>query len=174
MPKEFVPIIGKCLEQDRDRRYSSAHDLATDLRAITPGKKKGARNALVAVAAMALVVAVAAALFLFNDRPQLSVAIESIAVLPFVHMGADAETQYIADGISDSIISNLADIERLRVMSRSSVLRFKGRDVDPLAAGKQLKVQAVVTGSVAPRGDRIGISLELVDVRDGQIGRAHV
>jgi serine/threonine protein kinase/tetratricopeptide (TPR) repeat protein len=169
MPKGLAPVIGKCLEQHREHRYSSARDLAADLRAATSGDRKWRSRSLLvaAVAVLGLVAVVAAALLLPKDQAQ-SEAVESIAVLPFVHSGVDGETQYIADGLSESIISNLSDVERLRVMSRSSVLRFKGRDVDPLTAGKQLKVQAVLTGTVAPRGDRIGISVELVDVRDGR------
>jgi eukaryotic-like serine/threonine-protein kinase len=93
-------------------------------------------------------------------------AIESIAVLPFVNVGANADTEYLTDGITESLINGLSLLPRLRVMSRNSVFRYKGRETDAQAAGRALGVEAVLTGRVVPRGDNLSISTELVHVAD--------
>lgn len=95
-------------------------------------------------------------------------AIESIAVLPFVNQNNDPETEYRSDGLTESIINSLAQIPNLKVIARSSVFRYKGRQVDPLAAGRELGVRAVLAGRVMQRGDEIVISTELLDVRENE------
>ena len=90
--------------------------------------------------------------------------IDSIAVLPFVNVGADSDTEYLSDGITESIISSLSHLPNLSVIARSSVFRYKGQQVDPQAAGQQLKVRAVLMGRVVQRGDNLSIDAELVDV----------
>ncbi len=91
---------------------------------------------------------------------------DSIAVLPFTNGTGDANTDYLSDGITESLIGNLAHVPRLKVKSRSSVFRYKGKDVDAQKAGNELGVSALVSGRVASRGDRIEVSAELIDVRD--------
>jgi TolB-like protein/Tfp pilus assembly protein PilF len=93
-------------------------------------------------------------------------AIDSIAVLPFVNAGGDSTLEYLSDGIAESLISNLSQLAHLRVISRSSAFRYKGRETDALAVGRELNVQAVVMGRVADREDMLSISVELVDARD--------
>ncbi|MBZ5537091.1 MAG: protein kinase [Acidobacteriia bacterium] len=93
-------------------------------------------------------------------------AISSLAVLPFANITADPNTEYIPDGITESLINRLAQLPNLTVMSRSSVFRYKGRELDVQEAGRKLKVQAVLTGRVLQRGDDLDISAELVDVRN--------
>ncbi|MBZ5554181.1 MAG: protein kinase [Acidobacteriia bacterium] len=92
--------------------------------------------------------------------------ISSLAVLPFVNVTADPNSEYIPDGITESLINRLAQLPNLTVMSRSSVFRYKGREPDVQEAGRQLKVQAVLTGRVVQRGDDLDISAELVDVHN--------
>jgi len=100
-----------------------------------------------------------------RERP-----LDSLAVLPFVNMGADPNTEYLSDGISESIINNLSQLPKLSVRSFSSVLRYRNKDVTPAVAGKELKVQAVLTGRLTRHGDDFAISAELIDVRhDRQI-----
>ena len=70
------------------------------------------------------------------------------------------------DGVTESLINTLSELPHLTVMSRSSVLRYAGRDIDPQTAGRDLKVQAVLTGRVVQRGDGLSISVELVDVKN--------
>jgi TolB-like protein/DNA-binding winged helix-turn-helix (wHTH) protein len=91
---------------------------------------------------------------------------DSIAVLPFTNGGGDSNSDYLSDGITESLIGNLAHIPQLKVKSRSSVFRYKGKDVDAQKAGNELGVSALVSGRVTSRGDTIEVTAELIDVRD--------
>jgi TolB-like protein/tetratricopeptide (TPR) repeat protein len=92
--------------------------------------------------------------------------IDSIAVLPFTNGGGDANADYLRDGITESLIGNLAHVPQLKVKSRNSVFRYKGKDVDVQKVGNELGVSALVSGRVVPRGDSIEVSAELTNVRD--------
>jgi TolB-like protein/Tfp pilus assembly protein PilF len=91
-----------------------------------------------------------------------------VAVLPFVNASADPNTEYLSDGITESLIDSLSQVPNLAVMSRNSVFRYKGRETDAQAAGQALKVQAVLTGTVVQRGDSLSISAELIEVRNNR------
>lgn len=91
-------------------------------------------------------------------------AIDSLAVLPFTNEGGDARTEYLSDGIAESIINSLSQLPRLRVLPRSTVFRQRGAAVDPQEAGRLLGVRAVVTGRVAEVGGWLVIRTELIDV----------
>jgi TolB-like protein len=91
---------------------------------------------------------------------------DSVAVLPFTNVRRDANTDYLSDGITESLIGNLAHLPQLKVRSRDSVFRYKGKDVDVQAAGRNLGVSVVVSGRVMVQGDAVEISAELTDVRD--------
>jgi TolB-like protein/DNA-binding winged helix-turn-helix (wHTH) protein/Tfp pilus assembly protein PilF len=112
---------------------------------------------------------IAAAIVTYNyfARASRTAAVDSLAVLPFANEAGDQEMEYLSDGLTESIIYNLSQLENLKVKSRNSVFRYKGREVDAQAAGRELGAQAVLTGRVAQRGDKVLISVELVDVRDG-------
>jgi eukaryotic-like serine/threonine-protein kinase len=100
-----------------------------------------------------------------RDKP-----LDSLAVLPFVNMAGDPGTEYLSDGISESIINNLSQLSKLSVRSFSSVVHYKNKDVSPQTAGRELNVRAVLTGRLVRRGDEFQISAELVDVNgDRQI-----
>ena len=86
-------------------------------------------------------------------------------MLPFVNAGADANLEYLADGIAESLISSLSQLPNVTVMSRSAVFRYKGKEVDPQAVGRDLKVQAVLISRLTQREDELTISTELVDAR---------
>jgi eukaryotic-like serine/threonine-protein kinase len=92
--------------------------------------------------------------------------IDSLAVLPFTNGGGDANTDYLSDGITESLIDNLAHVPQLKVKSRNSVFRYKGKDVDVQKVGDELDVSALVIGRVVPRGDNVEVSAELTNVRD--------
>ena len=93
--------------------------------------------------------------------------IDSVAVLPFVNVGNDPNTEYLSDGLSDSIVDSLSQLPNLKkVIALSSVLRYKGKQTDPQAVGHELNVRAVLTGRLTQRGDDLLISTELVDVKD--------
>ena len=96
------------------------------------------------------------------------VAVESIAVVPFVNQNKDPGIDWISDGLTESIINNLTQLPNLKVIARSSVFRYKGREDDPMSIGRELGVRAVLTGRMTQRGDMVLISTELVDVRDNK------
>lgn len=98
----------------------------------------------------------------------MELAIDSIAVLPFDNQNRDPNIDYLSDGVTESIMNNLAQLPNLRVSPRSSVFRYKGKETDPLVAGKELGVRAVLTGRLQQRGDDVIISAELVDLRDNK------
>jgi len=91
---------------------------------------------------------------------------KSIAVLPFDNQNRDPDTDYLSDGIPESIINSLSQLPNLRVMSRNSVFHYKGKDMDAQAVAKELKVQAVLTGRMTQRGDGLSISVELINAQD--------
>ena len=93
--------------------------------------------------------------------------IDSIAVLPFANTSGDPNTDYLSDGITESIINSLSQLPQLKVMARSTVFHFKGRDTDAREVGKELGVRAVVTGRLSQQGDNLIVSAELVNVSDG-------
>ncbi len=96
------------------------------------------------------------------------VAVESIAVIPFMNQNNDPSAEWISDGLTESIINNLTQLPNLRVIARSSVFRYKGRETDPIAVGKELGVRAVLTGRLMQRGNTMLISAELIDIRDNK------
>jgi len=91
---------------------------------------------------------------------------QSIAVLPFDNQNRDPDTEYLSDGIPESIIHSLSQLPNLKVMSRNSVFHYKGKDTDAQAIAKELKVQAVLTGRMTQRGDGLSISVELINAQD--------
>ena len=95
-------------------------------------------------------------------------AIDSVAVLPFVNTTGDTNTEYLSDGISDSIINSLSRLPNLKVNSLNSVMRYKGKEVDAQTIGRELNVRAVLMGKLTQQGDNVSISVELVDVGDNR------
>src|SRR5438132_11060739 len=91
---------------------------------------------------------------------------KSIAVLPFDNQNRDPDTDYLSDGIPESIINSLSQLPNLKVMSRNSVFHYKGKDMDAQGVAKELKVQAVLTGRMTQRGDGLSISVELINAQD--------
>ncbi len=179
----FEDIINKALEKDRGLRYQSAADLRADLqrvrRDIDSGNLRGAaaigrttgdgpwRPGRLGIAATAVAIAVIAAAAwsgLFRARGS---AIESIAVLPFENESGDPNTEYLSDGITESLINNLSQLPSLRVSARSAVFRYKGNAPDPQRVGQDLRVRAVLSGRLLQRGDTLVVRTELMDVANG-------
>jgi len=92
-------------------------------------------------------------------------AITSLAVLPFTNVTADPNTEYLSDGLTESLIGNLSQLPNMTVRPRSSVFRYKSKDPDPQKVASELQVNAIVTGRVAQHGDSLIISAELTDTR---------
>src|SRR5579864_593966 len=171
-------IILKCLEKDPEDRYQTAKEVAVDLRRMTAPlsasqrlvasrpKRLGrvARFLWAAIPILAMAILMMGWVFLRNTYFKPS---RSIAVLPFVDDSKDASTQYISDGITEGVIDKLSEIPSLRVMSRNSVFRFKGKATDAQTVGKTLNVQMLLTGRIARQGDVLSIRAELVNVEDG-------
>ena len=91
---------------------------------------------------------------------------KSIAVLPFENQNRDPDTDYLCDGIPESIINSLSELPKLKVMSRNSVFHYKGKEADAQTVGKELKVQTLLTGRVRQRGDGLTIGVELINAQD--------
>ena len=109
---------------------------------------------------------VSALFFRQSSTPAPQTEIKSLAVLPLENLSGDPETEYLSDGITESLINRLSQLPNLKVIARSSAFRYKGRDVDARTAGRELGVSAVLTGRVIKRGDNLSVSIELVDIRD--------
>jgi len=145
-------------DQSAARTVSSAEYLIGGIR-----QHKGAAFLSVAIIA---ILAIATGAYLRSRNSE--VAIDSIAVLPFVNQSSDADSEYLSDGLTESTINSLAHMQNLRVIARSSVFRYKGKNADPMIAGKELGVRAVLTGRVVQHGDNLAISVELADIRDNK------
>ena len=120
-------------------------------------------------AATAFVVLAVASFAFLRNRPAAAPAssVQSLAVLPFTFDGKDTSADYLTDGITEGVINNLSQVPGLRVMARSTVFRFKGKDNDPQQVGATLKVDSVVTGHIAQQDGNLTVQTELVKVADG-------
>ena len=124
------------------------------------------RKSVLAIAAIALLVLLGAGGWFYRSSGRGGETIDSVAVLPFVNASGDPNSEYLTDGITESLINSLSQLPHLRVMSRDSAFMFKGKDTDAQKVGQQLGVRAVFKGRVMQRGDNLEISAELVDARD--------
>ena len=142
----------------RIRATSSAEYIVTEIK----------QHKLAAAIALLVLVIGAVGLSAYLHARNTEVAIESIAVLPFVNQNHDPDSEYLSDGLTESIINSLTQLPNLKVIARSSVFRYKGKETDPMAIGNELGVRAVLTGRILQRGDNLTISAELLDVRDNK------
>jgi eukaryotic-like serine/threonine-protein kinase len=129
----------------------------------------GLRRHKLMVALVVIILAVAAlGLNYYLHTKDTEVAVDSIAVIPFANESNDPSADWVSDGLTESIINSLTQLPNLKVIARSSVFRYKGKETDPIAVGKELGVRAVLVGRLQQRGDSMVISAELVDVRDNK------
>jgi serine/threonine protein kinase/tetratricopeptide (TPR) repeat protein len=140
LPSRLAAIIGKALEKDPERRYRSANEILDDLRRTDTSTARS---------------------------PVHSVAPASIVVLPFVDMSPEQDQEYFCHGVTEEIITSLARVPSLRVISRTSAFAFHGRDLEVTEIGRRLRVGAALEGSVRKAGDRVRITTQLVNTEDG-------
>jgi len=114
----------------------------------------------------ALILAAVAALIYYRYSSGRPAAITSVAVLPFTNQSGDPNMDYLSDGITESLINSLSQLGSLKVISRASAFKYKGKEIDPQEVAQALGVQAIVTGRVIQRGDQLQIGAELVNVSD--------
>lgn len=130
------------------------------------------QNKLASIIVVIVVIAVVTGLIIggwvYYHARNTEVAIESIAVLPFVNQSNDPNVDYLSDGVTESIMNSLAELPNLKVTPRSSAFRYKNKDFDPLKVGNDLGVRAVLTGRLLQKGDDLIVSAELTDVRDNK------
>ena len=148
LPAALEAIIRKALEKQRSLRYQTASDLLADLQRLKRDIDSRRQRDSDIVPPM----------------PRATKAIDSLAILPLANETRDPETDYLSDGITETLINNLSQLPKLRVLPRSTVFRYKGREMDPTALSRELGVRAVLTGRVVQRADTLTIKVELVDV----------
>ena len=183
--RDLSTICLKCLEKDPQRRYSSALALAEDLEhwlkhepiqarltgVFAHGRKWVRRNPKLVVAGIAGLLVGAAAIWLFRGElfraSQFNPPEKSIAVLPFVDLSQSKDQEYFCDGISEEILHTLAKVGGLRVVGRASSFSFKGRNSNAREIGENLNVENVLEGSLRREGNRVRITAELIDARNG-------
>jgi eukaryotic-like serine/threonine-protein kinase len=134
-------------------------------RSTADAKLREKRSRWVVYGALGLlaVLILAGAAFFLSASP----AINSVAILPFINDSKDPNAEYLSDGLTESIINSLSQLPNLKVMSRNAAFRFKGSNLDPLEAGRNLNVGAVLTGRLVKLDDRLVIKTELIKVEDG-------
>jgi TolB-like protein/Flp pilus assembly protein TadD len=145
VPAELDRLLAQCLDKDPTKRPASAAVVAEALRGIREGKP-GA-----------------------GPAPRASEAIRAIAVLPLRNMSQDPAQEYFADGMTEAIISDLAHIRALRVISRTSAMRYKGSPLTIPEIARELNVDAVLEGSALLIGNRVRLSVQLVSARDDEM-----
>jgi serine/threonine protein kinase/Tfp pilus assembly protein PilF len=190
---ELQALLTKMLSKKKAERYQSAEDFLTDLRktrAQSPlentkeyapttediAPRNHVANGVLATArfnkwaVLAAVLALVLALVALN-RWLTSEHSESLAILPFTYASSDArlmtnpDREYLSDGMTESIINNLSQLSNLKVIARSSVFRYKGKDIDVQAIGRELNVRSVLVGQIKQEGDELRIGVELIDVQ---------
>jgi TolB-like protein/Tfp pilus assembly protein PilF len=179
LPPKLEDIINRALEKDRELRYQSAAEMRAELQrlkrdtestkvvAVRASTDKPLRRRRLWFVVAACIAAVAlAAVGTWYLRSGKSAQIDSIAVLPFINGSGDANTEYLSDGIAESLTDSLIHVPQLKVKSRRSAFQFKRKDVSLQKVGDALGVSALVSGRVVPHGDNIEVSAELTDVRD--------
>jgi non-specific serine/threonine protein kinase len=154
VPPELARIIRKALEKDRSLRYQTAAEMRGDLRRLKRDSDSGRTETVRQTAAR---------------QPRARKGIESLAILPLVNASSDADSEYLSEGISETLINTFSQLPKLRVVQRSKAFRYKGA-ADLEQAGRELQVQAVLSGRILLRGDTLIVKMELIDVeKDAQI-----
>jgi serine/threonine-protein kinase len=182
LPSELAQIVTRALEKNRERRYQSAAEVKADLLRVRVDKSAGLIGQLpisrrkpdqvrhwasVLVLGILLAVTIPAVLWKARNGPEHATSanplqVSSIAVLPLENLTGDPSQDYFAEGLTDALITRLAHIHALRVISRTSVLQYRGRRMPAPQIAKELNVDAIVEGTVVRSGTRVQISSQLI------------
>ena len=150
LPPKLEEIIYKALEKDRSLRCQSAVELRADLTRLK--RDMDSRRSIATTTPVKV--------------PSQPWWCGRLAVLPFMNGSGDPNAEYLSDGITESLINSLSQLPHLKVMSRDSAFRYKGKETDAETVGRELRVRGVLKGRVTQRGDNLSISAELIDATD--------
>lgn len=169
VPSELEHSIARALYKDFSERYQSIGEMLAVLKTIQRQPEADAAATLIRDPANTLPDISQA--FTGNApgvtaprRTRIRRAIDSLAVLPLVNASDDANLEYLAEGITESVINSLSQLPKLRVVARSTVFRYIGQDIDPQQIGESLRVRAVVSGRMLQIADQLLVKVELLDV----------
>ena len=168
IPEAARIVVDRLLRKDPDERYGSARELIADLTSPPAGSDSPRRRSawLVASAVLLLFVTVLGGAWVVWPRgaePE-----RSIVVLPFVNLGPDQTTEYFSDGLTEEVITGLASLPDLKVISRTSAMHYKGTRLPLREIAEQLSVAHVLEGSVRQTGTRVRISAQLIDAKSDE------
>ncbi len=178
VPPALAAIVSGCLQKDPTKRYQNGGELLAALRGLATtrsslsfgpaGRRRSRRAARIWLGLAGLTVVLITAFFVLRPRlvPPADEAIDSLAVLPLDNLSGDPAQEYFADGMTEALIAELARIGALRVISRTSVMRFKDTDLPLPSIAAELDVDAIVEGSVLRAGNRVRITAQLIRARD--------
>jgi eukaryotic-like serine/threonine-protein kinase len=179
IPPALQEVIHRALEKDRNLRYQHAADMRAELQRLKRDTESGRiakeETESVQISTTNRLSSSGEHVRTASLGPKrISKIIDSLAVLPFGNASGDPEHDYLSDGITASLINILATVPKLRVIAQSAVFRYKGREIDPQAVGRELNVRAVLTGRLVQSGGSLRIGTELVDVAtSSQLWGAH-
>ena len=175
VPPAVDQILRRCLAKDPAKRWQTAADLLRELKRVSESTRRRAWTGWLLPAAILVAAIAGLAVWLSVDtlRPWLAPArtsqVRSLAVLPLEDLSAVRDQEYFVDGITDQLIADLAAIRQLRVISRSSVMHYQGARTPVPIIAHQLNVDAVIAGSVVRAGDRVRITVTLIDGSSGDV-----
>lgn len=168
-PAALAKVIMRCLEKDPAKRYQDGEAVAADLQQVIgrpevprPGLRSRLPAVWIGAGALAVIIAAAAYMYLSAPRPAQPNA-KSIAVLPFANLSGRAEDEYFSDGVTEDILTELSKISDLNVISRTSVMQYKGTTKTIREIGKELNVGVILEGSIRREGDQVRIVAQLID-----------
>ena len=166
VPIAVQDLLLRCLNRDPDARFQSAGEILRELKNLEAAPARGRRRMILAGAILATAGIAAVLVFVSPGRREAlpsAPRLRSLAVLPLANLSGDPAQDYFADGITDVLIADLAQISSLRVISRTSVMQFKGSRQALPEIGRRLNVDAVIEGTVLRSGDQVRVTAELVD-----------
>jgi eukaryotic-like serine/threonine-protein kinase len=179
LPAGVRQTLSRCLEKNASQRFQTSKDLAFALHMsessaraemvspipVVTAKSSNAKRVVVIITLLIAIIAAIAAYYFLPHRKE----IQSLAVMPFVngYRTDDPDADYLSDGITETLISSLSQVPKLHVMAHDTVFSYKGKTIDPRKVGRELNVEAILTGRVTKHGNTLTIYTNLVKVEDG-------